>query len=126
MSDVIAKAADAITERLVELEEEKKRLERALASLTGESRRPGRPRGSAAGAPKPSRRRRSRKRAKRGEREAQLTASIRSHPNYKPADHAREIGVSPNQVYGLIAKMTKAGAIAKGADGKLAITGAGS
>lgn len=119
MSDVIEKATDAIKERLAEIDQEKKRLESALSSLSGERRGPGRPRGTSNGSrPKPRARR---KRAKRGQRESQLTASIRANPNYKPADHAREIGISPNQIYGLVTKMTEAGTIKKSDDGKLAL-----
>ena len=121
MTDVIEKAADVIKERLAELEEERKRLEKALSSLKGERRGPGRTRGPAGRSKSKAGARKSRKRAKRGEREAQLAASITANPNYKPADHAREIGVSPNQVYGLVTKMTKAGTVTKSKDGTLAV-----
>lgn len=49
----------------------------------------------------------------------QLLASIKAHPNYKQADHAREIGVKPNQVYGLVNKLSKDGRVKKSKDGKL-------
>lgn len=122
MSDVIEQAASAIQERLTEITKERRQLESALSSLKGERRGPGRPRGSSNGK-KPATRRR-RKRAKRGQREAQLTTSIQANPDFKPADHAREIGISPNQIYGLVTKMSEAGTVAKTDDGKLTLTDA--
>lgn len=121
-SDVIEQAANAIKERLTELDDEKARLERALSSLRGDRRGPGRPRGSSRGSATGSGaapRRSSRRRAKRGQREKQLLRSIKSNPNYKSADHAREIGIAPNQVYGLVAKMTESGKIRKSESGLL-------
>jgi hypothetical protein len=48
---LLDEAHELITRRLDELNEERKRLERALAALSGEARRrPGRPRGSKANA----------------------------------------------------------------------------
>jgi hypothetical protein len=66
---VLDEARDLVTKRLAELDEERKRLERALAELGGKvtggrvggrrggGRRPGRPRGSAKKAAAPRRRR---------------------------------------------------------------------
>ena len=46
-SNVLDEALDLVKKRLAELDEERKRLERALAELGGTvTRRPGRPRGS--------------------------------------------------------------------------------
>lgn len=119
MSDVIDQAASAIKTRLAEIEDERKRLESALSSLKGERRGPGRPRGSGGG----SRRRNGRKRAPRGERRRQLLTSIQANPNYKASDHAKEIGVSPNQIYGLTTKLVKDGEISKSSKGTFKIKG---
>lgn len=120
--DVIKQAANAIKERITEIDDERARLERALSSLRGDRRGPGRPRGSSNGSGVGSSagsKRSGRRRAKRGQREKQLLRSINSNPNYKPADHAREIGIAPNQVYGLVAKMTESGKIRKTESGLL-------
>lgn len=114
MASTIDTVTNAIKARLNEIEDERKRLERALASLNGGSGPSRRSQPT-----KPSGIRRGGQRAKRGEREAQLLASIQRNPNYKSADHAREMGVSSNQVYGLVTKMTKAGTISKNAKGIL-------
>ena len=45
-ANVLDKARSLIEERLKELDEERKRLEKALANLKGERRGPGRPPGS--------------------------------------------------------------------------------
>lgn len=117
MSEAIDTARSAIEDRLRELREEEKRLVGALKALGGAV---GRTVQRDGGAKQPNTR--SRKRAKRGERERQLLASIRQHPNYKQADHARAMGVSSSQVYSLVGKLTKAGVVKKSEDGRLIAT----
>ena len=110
--DAIDKAQSVIQDRLRALTEEEKRLEKALKALVhSDSKKKGQP--SATG--------RTRKRAPRGQREKQLLASIKKHPNYKQADHAKEIAVKPNQVYGLVNKLSKDGKVKKAKDGKLSL-----
>lgn len=113
--EAIDKARSVIEDRLKDIRKEERRLEQALRHLVGRDEaksRTGRAKGSTA---------RSRKRAPRGKREKQLLASVKAHPNYKQADHAREIGVKPNQVYGLVSKLSKDGKVKKSKDGKLSI-----
>lgn len=99
-TDRIDRARALIRSRLTELDAEAKELERALASL-GEktARRPARPRKPAA-----AKRRRKGTRAARGQRREQLLAAIKANPGARPAELARAIGISANQVHGLIAK----------------------
>lgn len=111
--ETIDKARSVIEDRLHELQDEEKRLLAALKALGGKTKKPSR----ADGDSKKTQRRR--RRAKPGEREKQLLASIKAHPSYKQADHAKEIGISGNQVYGLVSKMTKAKQIKKAKDGTL-------
>jgi hypothetical protein len=114
--DAIDKARSAIEDRLRELQDEEKRLKAALKHLVDRNApSQGRPRGST------NRRTTTRKRAPRGQRERQLLASIKGHPNYKQADHAKEIGIKPNQVYGLINKLNKDGKVKKSKDGTLTL-----
>lgn len=115
--EAIDRARHAIEDRLKDIREEERRLEQALKHLVGRD-----------GAKPKSRRaksstvhRRTRKRAPRGQREKQLLDSIRKHPDYKQADHAREIGVEPNQVYGLVNRLSKDGRVKKSKDGKLSV-----
>ena len=110
MPDTIDKARHMIEERLSELEGEAKKLRDALAGLGQRDAKPSK-------APAPQ----AKKRAKPGQREKQLLASIKAHPDYKQADHAREIGVKPSQVYGLVTKLSKDGKIRKSKEGKLAL-----
>ena len=106
MPNTIDKARKAIEDGLAELEEEAKKLRDALASL---GHRDGKP--SKAPAPK------AKKRAKPGQREKQLLNSVSKHPDYKPGEHAKAIGVSVNQVYALATKLQKEGKLTKTAKG---------
>ena len=112
--DAIDKARSTIEDRLRELRDEEKRLIDALKALGGKARSASHLDGAGSRKPK-----QTRKRAPRGQREKQLLASIKKHPNYKQADHAKEIGIQPNQVYGLVNKLSKDGKVKKGKDGTL-------
>ena len=115
--EAIDRARSVIEDRLKDIRDEERRLEQALKHLIGrDGAKPkvGRAKRSTASS-------RTRRRAPRGQREKQLIASIKKHPNYKQADHAREIGVKPNQVYGLVNKLSKDGKVNKAKDGKLSL-----
>ena len=107
MPDTIDKARHMIEECLAELEDEAKKLRRALASL---GHRDGKP-------SKAQPARTTKKRAKPGQREKQLLASLSKHPDYKPSEHAKAMGVSANQVYSLATKLQKEGKLTKTAKG---------
>ena len=109
MPNTIDDARNLIQSRLADLDAEAKRLERALAGLgegSGRSRRPGRPRRSAAAtsAPPKPKRRGSRKRAARGQRREELLVAIKASPGARPSELAKEMGVRSTQVSVLIAK----------------------
>ena len=106
MSETIDKARHMIEERLSELEDEAKKLRDALVGL---GHRDGKP----AKAPAPK----AKKRAKPGQREKQLLTSVTKHPDYKPSEHAKAIGVSVNQVYSVATKLQKEGKLTKTAKG---------
>jgi len=97
-TDTIDRARAVIEARLAELDAEAKQLRSALEGL-GHRRtgKPGRPRGSAAPA-----RHRKPARAPRGKRREQLLAALKAKPGARPSEIALEIGVSANQVHGLI------------------------
>jgi hypothetical protein len=108
-TDTLDRARVVIQSRLAELDAEAKDLEHALASL-GERATPRRHRGRpehAMAAPANAKPRAARKRAKRaprGARREQLLAAIKANPGARPAELARAIGISANQVHSLIAK----------------------
>jgi hypothetical protein len=107
----ISAARQLIQSRLVELDAEASSLRKALASL-GERpaprRRPGRPKAASAAPakskPRAAGKRKNSKRAPRGQRREQLLGAIKANPGARPADLAREIGISANQVHVLIAR----------------------
>ena len=89
-----------IESRLEQLEAERARLRAALAHL----------------GPKPTRRparRWSRKRAGRGQRQAEFLKLLRSKPGASISELAREMGVQPQQLHAIARRLTDSGAIAK-------------
>ncbi|HEU4906363.1 MAG TPA: hypothetical protein VFT19_09665 [Solirubrobacterales bacterium] len=111
---VLDEARDLVKKRLAELDDERKRLERALAELgekaTGRSgRRPGRPPGSgkkAGGRPK-KRRRRS------GTRADQAVALVQGEPGISASDIAKQMKIKPNYLYRVLGDLEKEGRVAK-------------
>jgi hypothetical protein len=103
MSENIDAARKLIAERLSAIEAEAGKLQRALRSM-------GERDGSASATPKQRRkrpagkRRRRRSQAPRGQRREQLLAAIEAKPGARPSELASEIGISPGQVSGLLAK----------------------
>ena len=101
-SNVLDEALDLVKKRLAELDEERKRLERALAELGGTvTRRPGRPPGSgrgpgrprknaAAAAAKPAAAPRKRRRRRRGGTRAdQAVALVEQNPGISASEIAK-------------------------------------
>jgi len=131
MPTKLEQARDLLAKRLEELDGEREQLIAAIAQLDGAAK------GSSAAAPaskrRSSSRRRSssktttrgtrRKRAPRGERESQLLASIEANPGYRVSDHAREVGVKPQQLYPILNRLKSENKITK-KDDKFVITSA--
>jgi hypothetical protein len=125
MPNPIDDARQLIQSRLADLDAEAKQLRGALASLGDGSsgkRRPGRPRKSpatraeaTATPPKRSapRKRKSAKRAPRGQRREQFLAALQKTPGAKATEVGKEIGISANQAYTLAGRLQKDGAIRK-------------
>lgn len=118
-SNVLDEALDLVKKRLAELDEERKRLERALSELGGTvTRRPGRPRGSgrgpgrppkaasAAGAPR-KRRRRS------GTRADQAVALVEKNPGISASEIAKQMKIKPNYLYRVLGELEKEGRVTK-------------
>jgi ribosomal protein S25 len=119
-SNVLDEARDLVLKRLADLEDERKRLERALAELGGGKattrRSPGRPRGSKSAAkaatggtsaPKKRRKRRG------GTRADQAVSLIESQPGISASDVAKTMKIKPNYLYRVLGDLEKEGRVKK-------------
>jgi predicted Rossmann fold nucleotide-binding protein DprA/Smf involved in DNA uptake len=127
-TNVLDEARQLVEQRLADLEEERKRLERALAELGGQSagtgtgrRRPGRPRGSSnkkasgsgsgsgasGGAPRRRRKRRG------GTRADQAVKLVEEQPGISASDVAKAMKIKPNYLYRVLGDLEKEGRIKK-------------
>jgi sugar-specific transcriptional regulator TrmB len=113
---VLDSARDLVKKRLAELDEERKRLERALSELGGKGatrgkkagRRRGRPRGTASktrkkAAKKPARRRRRRG----GTRADQAVTLIQKKPGITASEIAKTMKIKPNYLYRVLSDLEK-------------------
>jgi sugar-specific transcriptional regulator TrmB len=110
---VLDEARDLVKKRLAELDDERKRLERALAEL-GEKvtarpgRRPGRPRGSGTKAASAPRRRR-----RKGTRADQAVSLVEGSPGISASEIAKTMKIKPNYLYRVLGDMEKEGRVKK-------------
>ena len=114
---VLDEARDLVKKRLAELDDERKRLERALAELGGNAkaagrsgRRPGRPRGSGtkSGSGAPRRRRR-----RSGTRADQAVALVAENPGISASEIAKTMKIKPNYLYRVLSDLEKEGRVKK-------------
>lgn len=107
-SHVLDEARELVTKRLAELDEERKRLERALAELggkaTGRARRAGRPRAKA-GAPK--------RRRRKGTRADQAVSLVEANPGISASEIASTMKIKPNYLYRVLGELEKEGRVDK-------------
>jgi hypothetical protein len=115
-SKVLDEARDLVTKRLGELDEERKRLERALAELGGKAkkagRRPGRPRGSKSKAKAKASTRskkgtRGRRKRRGGTRADQAVALIKQNPGISASEIAKTMKIKPNYLYRVLSDLEK-------------------
>lgn len=111
---VLDEARDLVTKRLAELDDERKRLERALAELGGKvvgrpGRRPGRPRGSGTKASGPKKRRRRRS----GTRADQAVSLVEGSPGISASEIAKSMKIKPNYLYRVLGDLEKEGRVKK-------------
>ncbi len=118
-TNVLDEARDLVQKRLAELDDERKRLERALAELGGKAARraPGRPRGtkstkstataSAAATPRRRRKRRG------GTRADQAVSLIEGAPGISASDVAKQMKIKPNYLYRVLGDLEKEGRVKK-------------
>ena len=106
-TNALDEARDLVKKRLVELDDERRRLERARAVLGGKAtgRRPGRPKGStSSAAPKKTRRRRKRRGGTRADQAVDL---IKQNPGITAADIAKTMKIKPNYLYRVLSDLYK-------------------
>jgi sugar-specific transcriptional regulator TrmB len=111
---VLDEARDLVKKRLAELDDERRRLERALAELGGKvTGRPGRPRGSgskkAASAAKAGAPRRRRK----GTRADQAVKLVEGSPGISASEIAKTMKIKPNYLYRVLGDLEKEGRVKK-------------
>jgi DNA-binding IclR family transcriptional regulator len=117
-TNVLNEARDLVQKRLAELDEERKRLERALAELGGKATRraPGRPRGSKStsrtSTPTTSSPRKRRKR-RGGTRADQAVSLIEGAPGISASDVAKQMKIKPNYLYRVLGDLEKEGRVKK-------------
>jgi len=111
---VLDEARDLVKKRLAELDDERKRLERALAELgekvtgRGGGRGPGRPRGSGSKGGTTKRRRR-----RKGTRADQAVKLVEGNPGISASDIAKQMKIKPNYLYRVLGDLEKEGRVTK-------------
>jgi len=110
-TNVLDEARELVQKRLADLDEERKRLERALAELGGKARRaPGRPRGSKSSSSSAPKRRRKRRGGTRADQAVNL---ITSEPGISASDVAKQMKIKPNYLYRVLGDLEKEGRVKK-------------
>jgi transposase-like protein len=118
-SNVLDEALDLVKKRLAELDEERKRLERALAELGGTIARgrPGRPRGSGRGPGRPRKATTAgaprRRRRRGGTRADQAVKLVEQNPGISASDIAKQMKIKPNYLYRVLGELEKEGRVSK-------------
>ena len=114
-TNVLDEARDLVQKRLAELDDERKRLERALAELGGKAARraPGRPRGKKAAASASTATPRRRRKRRGGTRADQAVSLIESQPGISASDVAKTMKIKPNYLYRVLGDLEKEGRVKK-------------
>ncbi|HEX7059300.1 MAG TPA: winged helix-turn-helix transcriptional regulator [Solirubrobacterales bacterium] len=113
ISNVIDEARNLLEKRLAELDDERKRVERALANLIeGKGgRRRGRPKGSTSKSKKSAPRRRRGRRG--GTRADQAVKLIEANPGITASEIAKTMKIKPNYLYRVLGELEKEGRVKK-------------
>jgi hypothetical protein len=119
-TNVLDEARGLIQKRLADLDEERKRLERALTELGGKAaparRGPGRPRRSGPTPSTPSTASatpKRRRRRKGGTRADQAVDLITKNPGISASDVAKTMKIKPNYLYRVLGDLEKEGRVKK-------------
>jgi DNA invertase Pin-like site-specific DNA recombinase len=115
-SRVLDEARDLVTKRLAELDDERKRLERALAELGGKAarkagrrpgRRPGRPKGSTSKKTTTAKKGTRRRKRRGGTRADQAVNLIQQNPGITASEIAKSMKIKPNYLYRVLSDLEK-------------------
>lgn len=114
-TNVLDEARELVQKRLADLDDERKRLERALAELGGKAakRAPGRPRGSKSSSTKSAAAPRRRRRRRGGTRADQAVNLIAKEPGISASDVAKAMKIKPNYLYRVLGDLEKEGRVKK-------------
>jgi len=117
-TNVLDEARGLVEKRLADLDEERKRLERALAELGGKATRraPGRPRGSkssSTSSPRAAATPRRRRKRRGGTRADQAVSLIEKAPGISASDVATQMKIKPNYLYRVLGDLEKEGRVKK-------------
>lgn len=115
-TNVLDEARQLVARRLADLDEERKRLERALAELGGKATRraPGRPKGSSTStSTKASTGTRKRRKRRGGTRADQAVSLIEKQPGISASDVAKTMKIKPNYLYRVLGDLEKEGRVKK-------------
>lgn len=112
---VLDEARNLVKKRLAELDDERKRLERALAELGGKvtRRAPGRPRGSKPSTKSAATPRRRQRRRRGGTRADQALSLIEKQPGIDASAVAKTMKIKPNYLYRVLGDLEKVGRVKK-------------
>ena len=117
---VLDKARTLIEDRLKELDDERKRLEKALGNLTGHRRGRGRPRGSRSTRSTGTGTRtrtsaggRKRRRRRGGTRADHALKAVQAQPGITASEIATKLKIKPNYVYRVMAGLVEDGKVTK-------------
>jgi len=114
--NAVDEAANLLRERISELDAERAKLERALASLTDgrEGKRgPGRPRGSASSIRQSSNGRKRRRSRKGGTRAEHALTVIAENPGVSASEIAERLQIKPNYMYRVLTELQADGKVRK-------------
>ena len=113
-SHVLEETRKLIQQRIEELDEERKRLERALAELGGKVRRVGRRPGRPAGGKRRGRKGSGgKRRGRKGKRAEQAVKFVADNPGTTAADVAKAMKIKPNYLYRVLGDLEKEGRVEK-------------
>jgi sugar-specific transcriptional regulator TrmB len=113
-TNALDEARDLVMKRLAELDDERKRLERALTELGGKvigRRGPGRPKGSTSKTAAKGTKRRRRRRG--GTRADQAVNLIKQKPGITASEIAKSMKIKPNYLYRVLGDLEKEGRVKK-------------
>jgi predicted HTH transcriptional regulator len=108
MASALDEATSLLKDRIRELDAERKKLERALANLTG-----GRLGRRGAGRPPAATGRTAAPRRRRGTRADQAVRLIKANPGITAAEIAKKMRIKPNYLYRVLGELQKEGRVKK-------------